>query len=145
MVFFCYWRLTSGPENTLFHYICLETMHGIFITPTHVEVAQLSGTIHPQLIKNFHRCCLSIRSIFQQTMLREVCPYILGRGKGEFFCYKQHSRYNWVDSYFFRQISTCKNSPFTRYFRIIIYNVTFFLLLLHTANSDINFVALALL
>ncbi|XP_007444610.1 protein inturned-like, partial [Python bivittatus] len=65
-------KLTSGPENTLFHYICLETMHGIFITPTHAEVAQLSGTIHPQLIKNFHRCCLSIRSIFQQTMLRET-------------------------------------------------------------------------
>ncbi|XP_054846471.1 protein inturned isoform X2 [Eublepharis macularius] len=64
-------KLTSGPENTLFHYISLETMHGIFITPTHTEVAQLSGTIHPQLIKNFHRCCLSIRSIFQQTMLRE--------------------------------------------------------------------------
>ncbi|XP_058049609.1 protein inturned isoform X2 [Ahaetulla prasina] len=64
-------KLTSGPENTLFHYICLETMHGIFITPTHAEVAQLSGTIHPQLIKNFHHCCLSIRSIFQQTMLRE--------------------------------------------------------------------------
>ncbi|XP_026553806.1 protein inturned isoform X3 [Pseudonaja textilis] len=64
-------KLTSGPENTLFHYICLQTMHGIFITPTHAEVAQLSGTIHPQLIKNFHRCCLSIRSIFQQTMLRD--------------------------------------------------------------------------
>uniref|UniRef100_A0A8D2JI46 Protein inturned n=1 Tax=Varanus komodoensis TaxID=61221 RepID=A0A8D2JI46_VARKO len=61
-------KLTSGPENTLFHYISLETMHGIFITPTHAEVTQLCGTIHPQLIKNFHRCCLSIRSIFQQTM-----------------------------------------------------------------------------
>ncbi|XP_062991630.1 protein inturned isoform X2 [Elgaria multicarinata webbii] len=65
-------KLTSGPENTLFHYISLETMHGIFITPTHAEVAQLSGTIHPQLIKNFYRCCLSIRSIFQQTMMREI-------------------------------------------------------------------------
>ncbi|XP_053259416.1 protein inturned isoform X1 [Podarcis raffonei] len=65
-------KLTSGPENTLFHYISLETMHGIFITPTHAEVAQLSGTIHPQLIKNFHRCCLSIRSIFQQTMTSET-------------------------------------------------------------------------
>ncbi|KAH0615973.1 hypothetical protein JD844_026673 [Phrynosoma platyrhinos] len=30
-------KLTSGPENTLFHYISLETMHGIFITPTHAE------------------------------------------------------------------------------------------------------------
>ncbi|XP_060102794.1 protein inturned isoform X2 [Heteronotia binoei] len=65
-------KLTSGPENTLFHYISLETMHGIFITPTHIEVAQLGGTIHSQLIKNFHRCCLSIRSLFQQTMMRET-------------------------------------------------------------------------
>ncbi|XP_077671329.1 protein inturned isoform X2 [Eretmochelys imbricata] len=64
-------KLTSGPENTLFHYISLETMQGIFITPTHKEVQQLSGSIHPQLIKNFHRCCLSIRSIFQQTMMKE--------------------------------------------------------------------------
>nr|XP_056711831.1 protein inturned [Euleptes europaea] len=65
-------KLTSGPENTLFHYISLETMHGIFITPTHTEVAQLGGIIHPRLIQNFHRCCLSIRSLFQQTMTRET-------------------------------------------------------------------------
>uniref|UniRef100_A0A8D0GXA5 Protein inturned n=1 Tax=Sphenodon punctatus TaxID=8508 RepID=A0A8D0GXA5_SPHPU len=64
-------KLTSGPENTLFHYISLETIQGIFITPTYKEVARLSGSIHPQLIKNFHRCCLSIRFIFQQTMMKE--------------------------------------------------------------------------
>uniref|UniRef100_A0A803YAD7 Protein inturned n=1 Tax=Meleagris gallopavo TaxID=9103 RepID=A0A803YAD7_MELGA len=64
-------KLTSGPENTLFHYLSLETMHGIFITPTHKEVARLGGSIHPQLIENFHRCCLSIRSVFQQSMMKE--------------------------------------------------------------------------
>ncbi|XP_064918127.1 protein inturned isoform X2 [Columba livia] len=64
-------KLTSGPENTLFHYLSLETMQGIFITPTHKEVAQLGGSIHPQLIANFHRCCLSIRAIFQQSMMKE--------------------------------------------------------------------------
>ncbi|NXP28120.1 INTU protein, partial [Scytalopus superciliaris] len=64
-------KLTSGPENTLFHYLSLETMQGIFITPTHREVAQLGGSIHPQLIENFYRCCLSIRSIFQQSMRKE--------------------------------------------------------------------------
>ncbi|NXO53584.1 INTU protein, partial [Aramus guarauna] len=64
-------KLTSGPENTLFHYLFLETMQGIFITPTHKEVAQLGGSIHPQLIENFYRCCLSIRSIFQQSMRKE--------------------------------------------------------------------------
>ncbi|XP_030047616.1 protein inturned isoform X2 [Microcaecilia unicolor] len=61
-------KITSGPENTLFHYLSLETVQGIYICPTHKEVAQLSGSIHPQLIKNFHRCCLSIRSVFQQTV-----------------------------------------------------------------------------
>ncbi|KAB1281876.1 Protein inturned [Camelus dromedarius] len=64
-------KLTSGPENTLFHYVALETVQGIFITPTHEEVAQLGGSIHPQLIKNFHQCCLTIRAIFQQTLVEE--------------------------------------------------------------------------
>ncbi|MEQ2167949.1 hypothetical protein GOODEAATRI_009282 [Goodea atripinnis] len=41
---------------------------GIFIAPTHREVAQLSGSIHPQLIRNFHHCCLSIRAAFQQSL-----------------------------------------------------------------------------
>ncbi|NXN95578.1 INTU protein, partial [Rhinopomastus cyanomelas] len=64
-------KLTSGPENTLFHYLSLETMQGIFITPTHKEVERLGGVIHPRLIENFYRCCLSIRSIFQQSMRQE--------------------------------------------------------------------------
>ncbi|XP_028997627.1 protein inturned isoform X2 [Betta splendens] len=61
-------KLTSGTENTLFHYVLMETVQGIFIAPTHREVAQLSGSIHPQLIRNFHHCCLSIRAAFQQSL-----------------------------------------------------------------------------
>eukprot|EP00079_Xenopus_tropicalis_P020264 XP_012811015.1 PREDICTED: protein inturned isoform X2 [Xenopus tropicalis] len=61
-------KLTSGPENTLFHYLYFETLQGVFISPTHKEVEQLGGSIHPQLIKNFHRCCLSIHSVFQQAL-----------------------------------------------------------------------------
>ncbi|KAM6147963.1 protein inturned isoform 1-T1 [Erethizon dorsatum] len=64
-------KLTSGPENTLFHYVALETVQGIFITPTHEEVAQLGGSVHSQLIKNFHRCCLSIRALFQKVLVEE--------------------------------------------------------------------------
>nr|XP_048280610.1 protein inturned isoform X1 [Myodes glareolus] len=64
-------KLTSGPENTLFHYVALETVQGIFITPTHEEVAQLGGSVHAQLIRNFHQCCLSIRAVFQQTLKEE--------------------------------------------------------------------------
>ncbi|XP_076018598.1 protein inturned isoform X2 [Genypterus blacodes] len=61
-------KLTTGAENTLFHYVMMETVQGIFIAPTHREVAQLSGSIHPQLIRNFHHCCLSIRAAFQQSL-----------------------------------------------------------------------------
>uniref|UniRef100_A0A3P9H4G0 Protein inturned n=1 Tax=Oryzias latipes TaxID=8090 RepID=A0A3P9H4G0_ORYLA len=61
-------KLTSGAENTLFHYVLMETVQGIFIAPTHREVAQLSGSIHPQLIRNFHHCCLSIRAAFQKSL-----------------------------------------------------------------------------
>uniref|UniRef100_A0A8C2ZIS7 Protein inturned n=1 Tax=Cyclopterus lumpus TaxID=8103 RepID=A0A8C2ZIS7_CYCLU len=64
-------KLTSGAENTLFHYVLMETVQGIFIAPTQREVAQLSGSIHPQLIRNFHHCCLSIRAAFQQSLLIE--------------------------------------------------------------------------
>uniref|UniRef100_A0A8B9GRA5 Protein inturned n=1 Tax=Astyanax mexicanus TaxID=7994 RepID=A0A8B9GRA5_ASTMX len=61
-------KLTAGVENTLFHYVLMETVQGIFIAPTHREVSQLSGSIHPQLIRNFHHCCLSIRHAFQQSL-----------------------------------------------------------------------------
>ncbi|XP_054916227.1 protein inturned isoform X2 [Poeciliopsis prolifica] len=66
-------KLTSGTENTLFHYVLMESVQGIFIAPTHREVAQLSGSIHPQLIRNFHHCCLSIRAAFQQSLPARGC------------------------------------------------------------------------
>ncbi|XP_006987517.1 protein inturned isoform X1 [Peromyscus maniculatus bairdii] len=71
-------KLTSGPDNTLFHYVALETVQGIFITPTHEEVAQLGGSVHTQLIKNFHQCCLSIRALFQQTLKEEKKKALCG-------------------------------------------------------------------
>ncbi|XP_051988112.1 protein inturned-like isoform X1 [Xyrauchen texanus] len=61
-------KLTAGAENTLFHYVLMETVQGIFIAPTHREVNHLSGSIHPQLIQNFYHCCLSIRHAFQQSL-----------------------------------------------------------------------------
>ncbi|CAG6022031.1 unnamed protein product [Menidia menidia] len=61
-------KLTAGAENPLFHYVLMENVQGIFIAPTHGEVAQLSGSVHPRLIRNFHHCCLSIRHAFQQSL-----------------------------------------------------------------------------
>lgn len=75
-------RLTSGAENTLFHYVVMETVQGIFIAPTHREEAQLSGSIHPQLIRNFHLCCLSIRAAFQQSLPARVSRLTRGGAGG---------------------------------------------------------------
>ncbi|KAG7273840.1 hypothetical protein CRUP_024862 [Coryphaenoides rupestris] len=61
-------KLMPGVENMLFHYVLMETVQGIFIAPTHQQVTQLGGSIHPQLIHNFHHCCLSIRAAFQQSL-----------------------------------------------------------------------------
>ncbi|XP_075399946.1 protein inturned [Tenrec ecaudatus] len=76
-------KLTSGPENTLFHYVALETMQGILITPTYEEVAQLSSSVHPQLIRNFHQCCLSIRAVFQQALVEENKKALTGRDRSD--------------------------------------------------------------
>uniref|UniRef100_S4RVG0 Protein inturned n=1 Tax=Petromyzon marinus TaxID=7757 RepID=S4RVG0_PETMA len=59
-------RLTSGAENTLFHYVSLEVAEGVYIAPAHSDVERLGGTLHAQLLASFHRCCLSIRALFQQ-------------------------------------------------------------------------------
>ncbi|KAM9833284.1 protein inturned isoform X2 [Syngnathus typhle] len=61
-------RLSVGAENILFHYLLMETVQGIFIGPTLTDEAQLGGSVHPLLVRNFHRCCLSIRAVFKENM-----------------------------------------------------------------------------
>ncbi|KAK7909914.1 hypothetical protein WMY93_014598 [Mugilogobius chulae] len=61
-------KLSSGAENSLFHFLLMDSVRGVFIAPSHRDVSQLSGSIHPQLIRNFHHCCLSIRDAFRQSL-----------------------------------------------------------------------------
>ncbi|XP_077399587.1 protein inturned isoform X2 [Vanacampus margaritifer] len=61
-------KLSAAAENFLFHYVLMETAQGIFIAPTPTEEAQHSRSIHPLLIGNFYRCCLSIRALFKENM-----------------------------------------------------------------------------
>ncbi|XP_061619490.1 protein inturned isoform X8 [Phyllopteryx taeniolatus] len=58
---------SAGAENAVFHYVLMETVQGIFIAPTQTEEAQLGGSIHPLLIRNFYRCCLSIRAVLKEN------------------------------------------------------------------------------
>ncbi|XP_061664428.1 protein inturned isoform X3 [Syngnathoides biaculeatus] len=58
-----------GAENTVFHYVLVETVQGIFIESGQTEEAPLGGSLHPLLIRNFYRCCLSIRAVLKDNML----------------------------------------------------------------------------
>ncbi|XP_071499365.1 protein inturned-like [Diadema antillarum] len=54
-------KLTSGRDNTLFHYVHLNPATGIIITPTRSDIAFLGGVTHSQLLQNFQQCCKVIR------------------------------------------------------------------------------------
>ncbi|XP_063956427.1 protein inturned-like [Lytechinus pictus] len=59
-------KLTSGRDNSLFHYVHLDPSTGILITPTRSDLAFLGGLSHSQLVDNFQQCC---KVISQQLTL----------------------------------------------------------------------------
>ncbi|XP_033095907.1 protein inturned-like [Anneissia japonica] len=60
-------KLTAGHDNTLFHFVELNTSDGVIVCPTHSDVAMLGGILHPQLLSNFHQACMKIRKIFAKS------------------------------------------------------------------------------
>ncbi|XP_077598564.1 protein inturned isoform X2 [Stigmatopora nigra] len=89
----------TSVGNTLFHYVLVEKVQGIFIAPPPTEEAQLGGTLHRSLIRNFYHCCLSIRAAFQENPQNEQAAKMcqgLGplREHGVLF---QYSPENWTD------------------------------------------------
>ncbi|XP_071951438.1 protein inturned-like isoform X2 [Antedon mediterranea] len=60
-------KLTAGHDNTLFHFVDVNTTEGVVICPTHSDVAMLGGILHPQLLENFHQACMRIRQIFARA------------------------------------------------------------------------------
>ena len=70
-------RLTSGCDNTLFHYVNMECADGVFICPTQYELNQVTTVTHNQLLSNFHTACLSIRALFKKSQVLEQCKLIL--------------------------------------------------------------------
>ncbi|XP_028923065.1 protein inturned [Ornithorhynchus anatinus] len=64
-------RLSSGPEDAVFHYVLLETARGVFVAPTSEDTAHLGSAVTPRLITAFSRCSLIIRSLFQESLRRQ--------------------------------------------------------------------------
>lgn len=59
-------KLTAGQDNTLFHFVHLDTASGIIVCPTNDDIRLLGGNIHAYLLHNFQVCCKEVRKVLQQ-------------------------------------------------------------------------------
>ncbi|CAB3986723.1 inturned isoform X1 [Paramuricea clavata] len=57
-------KLSSGEENTVFHYVIHNTFHGIIMSPF---VNASKGRLHDAVLENFNKACLKIRSHFRRN------------------------------------------------------------------------------
>ena len=88
-ILFSYFRLTSGLDNTLFHYVHMDKVDGVYICPTQQETSYLSGPINALLIHQFYQGCLIIRQVFEKAVSDAKVSYIqfYQRGVYTYFCY----------------------------------------------------------
>ncbi|XP_065185728.1 protein inturned-like [Sycon ciliatum] len=70
--------LTAGDGNILFHYINVDAVAGIMICPLvqHVRAATAqsaasSPSIHGQLVRTFHRACITIREVLCRRCMQD--------------------------------------------------------------------------
>lgn len=57
-------KLTGGAENTLFHYVSWDSFQGIVVCPSDGDTSFPNGGVHAEVVKSFHKTCLSIRRLF---------------------------------------------------------------------------------
>ena len=55
-------RLTSGQENLLLHYVDLQPGRGLMLCPTHTTPP---GCIHSELLKGFQQTCCAVRQLLR--------------------------------------------------------------------------------
>jgi len=65
-------RLTTGLDNVLFHYVSLDWARGVFISPA----GSLVSLLHEAMLDTFGRTCVHIRqSLFAQDHNLQVSIY----------------------------------------------------------------------
>ncbi|KAK2563352.1 Protein inturned, partial [Acropora cervicornis] len=57
-------KVTSGAENTLFHYLSWDSFHGIVVCPRDGDTPSPGATVHAEVVSTFHKTCLSMRRLF---------------------------------------------------------------------------------
>ncbi|KAK7496525.1 hypothetical protein BaRGS_00012177 [Batillaria attramentaria] len=57
-------KLTRGHDNVLFHFIHHNDLEGVLVMPADLDPPPASDSVHAEVLANFHRCVLNIRSLF---------------------------------------------------------------------------------
>ena len=79
-------RLTCGADNTLFHYLSWDSFHGIVVCPGDEDSPSSAGVIHAEVVRTFHKTCLSMRRLFSPYYKQVSCELdICGRAYGSSF------------------------------------------------------------
>ena len=72
---FVFFRLTTGLDNVLFHYVSMDWARGVFISPT----STLTSQLHEAMLDTFGRTCVHIRqTLFSQEhdlQVSKICLY----------------------------------------------------------------------
>ena len=71
--FFTSYRVTSGAENTLFHYLSWDSFHGIVVCPRDGDTPSPGATVHAEVVSTFHKTCLSMRRLFSSYYKQVSC------------------------------------------------------------------------
>ena len=66
-------RVTSGAENTLFHYLSWDSFHGIVVCPREGDTPSTGAAVHAEVVSTFHKTCLSMRRLFSSYYKQVSC------------------------------------------------------------------------
>jgi len=56
----------------LFHYVNVNEIEGVFISPTQQEMSVVNGALQEVLLNHFYTACLQIRNFFYQSIHNKV-------------------------------------------------------------------------
>ncbi|KFM82950.1 Protein inturned, partial [Stegodyphus mimosarum] len=63
--------IVAGCENTLFHYLHMDPVEGIFLAPVCDNADLFQGSVMKNILDTFHRCCLNMRTVFAHSLRNE--------------------------------------------------------------------------
>lgn len=61
-------NLVAGYKNTLFHYLLMDPVEGVFLAPTACIQEWMKTPAYKEMLQAFHKCCLNMRVVFEKSL-----------------------------------------------------------------------------